>query len=41
MYGSVAQGGRSGVASGVQLEGRVYSMLMVMLGGDLDVASRV
>ena len=40
MYCSVAEGGGRGVASGLQLEGRVCSILMVMLGGDLDVATR-
>ena len=34
------KGGR-GAASGLWLEGRVCSMLKVMLGGDLDVPTRV
>ena len=38
---SVAEGGGRGSASGVRLEGRVCSMIMVMLGGDLDVATQV
>ena len=33
MYGSVAEGGGRGVASGLRLKGRVCSMLTVMLGG--------
>jgi len=32
VYGSVAQGGGRGVASGLRLEGRVCSMLTLMLG---------
>ena len=39
MHGSVAEGAGTGVASGLQLEGRVCSMLTVMLGGDLDAAT--
>ena len=38
MYSSVVEGGG---ASGLWLEGRVRSMLTVMLGGDLDFATRV
>ena len=43
MYGSIAEGGgiAIGAALGLWLEGRVCSMLKVMLGGDLDVATRV
>ena len=41
MYSSVAEGGGRGSASELRLEGRVRSMLIVMLGGDLDVAARV
>ena len=33
VYGSVAEGGGTGLASGLRLEGRVCSMLTVMLGG--------
>ena len=40
MYGSVAEGGGRGSASRLQLEVRVYSMLAVMLDGDLDVVAR-
>ena len=40
MYSSVAEGGGRGPSSGMRLEGRVCSMLTVMLGGDLDVATR-
>ena len=36
-----AEGGGRGVVSGLRLEGRVCSMLTVMLGGDLDVRVRV
>ena len=35
MYGSVAQGGGRGLASGLWLEGTLCSMLTVMLGGDI------
>ena len=41
MHGSVAEGGGRVAASGLRLEGRLRSMLTVMLGGDLDVATRV
>ena len=41
MYGSVAERGGRGLASGLRLEGRVCCMLTVMLGGDLDIATRV
>ena len=41
VYGSVARGGSRGAASGLWLEGRVCSMLTVMLGADLDVATQV
>ena len=41
VYGSVAEGGGKGSVSGLWLEGRLCSMLTVMLGGDLDVATRV
>ena len=41
MYGSVVEGGGRGVESGLYLQGRVCSMLPAMLGGDLDVATRV
>ena len=41
MYSSDAEVGGRGAASGLQLEGRVCSMLTVMLGGDLDIATRV
>ena len=34
MYSSVAEGGGRGASSGLRLEGRVCSMLTVMLGGD-------
>ena len=37
VYGSVAEGGGRGVGSELRLQGRVCSMLMVMLGGDLDI----
>ena len=36
MYGSVAEGEGRGAASGLWLEGRLCSMLIVMLAGDLD-----
>ena len=39
MYGRVAAGGGRGAASGLWLEGRLCSMLTVMLGGDLDIAT--
>ena len=39
--GSVAEGGGRGATSGLWLEGRLCSMLTVMLGGDLDVATWV
>ena len=35
MYGSVEEGGGRGAASGLWLEGRLSSMLTVMLGEDL------
>ena len=38
---SVAEGGGTGAVSGLWLERRLCSMLTVMLGGDLDVATRV
>ena len=41
LYGSVAEGGGRGSASGLWLEGRLCNMLNVMLGGDLDVATCV
>ena len=41
MYGSVAEGEGRGLANELRLEGRVCSMLTVMLGGDLDVRVRV
>ena len=41
VFGSIAEGGRRGVASGLRLEGRVCSMLTVMLGGVLDVVTQV
>ena len=41
LYGSIAEGGGSGSASGLWLEGRLRSMLTVMLGGDMDVATWV
>ena len=41
MYDIVAEGGGRGLASGLRLEGRVCSMLTVMVGGDLNVATRV
>ena len=41
VYGSVAEGGGRGAASGLWLEWRLCSMLTVMLGGDLVVATRV
>ena len=41
MYDIVAEGAGRGAASGLWLEGRVCRMLTVMLGGDLDVATRV
>ena len=40
MYGSVAEGGGRGAVSRLRLEGRVCSMLTVMLGGDLDVTTQ-
>ena len=39
LYGSVAERGSRGFASGLWLEGRLCSMLTVMLGEDLDVAT--
>ena len=39
VYDSVEEGGGRGMASGRRLEGRLCSMLTVMLGGDLDVAT--
>ena len=41
LHGSVAEGGGRGLASGLWLEGRLCSMLTVMLGEDLDVATWV
>ena len=41
VYSSVAEGAGRGAASGLQLEGRVCSTLILLLGGDLDVATRV
>ena len=41
MYSSVAEGGGKGAVSGLRLEGRLCSMLTVMQGGDLDVATQV
>ena len=41
MYGSVAEGGGSGSASGIWLEGRLCSMLPVMLGVRVRVRARV
>ena len=40
VYGSVAEGGSREAVSGLWLEGRLCSMLKVMLGGDLDVTTR-
>ena len=41
LYSSIAEGGGRGSASGLWLEGRLCSMLTVMLGGNLDVATWV
>ena len=41
VYGSVAEEGGSEAVCGLWLEGRLCSMLTVMLGGDLDDATRV
>ena len=41
MFGSIAEGGGKGSASGLWLEGRLCRMLTAMLGGDLDVRVRV
>ena len=41
VYSNIAEEGGRGSASGLWLEGRLCSMLTVMLGGDLDVATRV
>ena len=41
MYSSVARGGGSGVASELLLEQRVCRILTVMLGGELEDATRV
>ena len=41
LYGSVAGTGGRGSASGLWMEGRLCSMLTVMLDGDLDVATWV
>ena len=41
MYDSVAEGGGGGAASGLLLEERLCSMVTLMLGGDLDVATWV
>ena len=40
MYVSVAEGGGREAESGLRLEGMVCSMLLVMLGGDLDIGVR-
>ena len=37
VYSSVAEGCGRGVASGLRLEGRLCSMLSVMLGGDFVI----
>ena len=37
LYDSVEEGGGRGSASGLWLEGRLSSMLTVLLGGDLDL----
>ena len=39
LYGSIAEGVGRGSASGLWLGGRLCSMLIVMLGGDLDLAT--
>ena len=39
MYGNIAEGGGRGTVHGLCLEGRVRSMLTVMLGGDFHVAT--
>ena len=39
LYGSVEEGGGRGSVSGLWLEGGLCSMLTVMLGADLDVAT--
>ena len=41
VYGSVAEGGGRGAVYVLRLEGTACSMLTMMLGGDLDVATRV
>ena len=41
MYCIVVEGGGRGAVSGLGLKGRVYSMVIVMLGGDVDVASQL
>ena len=41
MISSIAEGGGRRTASGLWLEGKVCSKLTVMLGGDLDVVTRV
>ena len=41
LYGSVAEGGGRGSASGLWLEGKLCSILAVMLGRDFDVATWV
>ena len=37
----VAEGGGRGITSRLWLERRLYNMLTVMLGGDLDIGSRI
>ena len=41
MYCIVVEGGGRGAVSGLRLKGRVCSMVIVMLGGDVDVASQL
>ena len=41
VYGAAAEGGGREVTSVLRLEGRLCSMLTVMQGGDLDVATQV
>ena len=40
VYSNVAEGGGRKATSGLWLEGRLCSMLSVMLDGDLDVVTR-